>query len=116
MGQGGEVRGHQGGLIQRVFVGARPYHRIVGSHHVSTPTYRSSTRDLYNGARKENAMTLQRRRFLYVASGFVVLTTSFVGVFLGSAKSADLPYDLVLRNARIVDGTGSPWYRADLGI
>ncbi len=26
------------------------------------------------------------------------------------------PYDLVLRNARIVDGTGSPWYRADLGI
>jgi dihydroorotase/N-acyl-D-amino-acid deacylase len=26
------------------------------------------------------------------------------------------PYDLVLRNARIVDGTGSPWYRADIGI
>lgn len=25
-------------------------------------------------------------------------------------------YDLVLRNARIVDGTGSPWYRADLAI
>ena len=26
------------------------------------------------------------------------------------------PYDLVLRNARIVDGTGSPWFRADIGI
>ena len=26
------------------------------------------------------------------------------------------PYDLVLRNARIIDGTGSPWYRADIGI
>ena len=25
-------------------------------------------------------------------------------------------YDLVLRNGRIVDGTGSPWYRADLAI
>ena len=26
------------------------------------------------------------------------------------------PSDLVLRNGRIVDGTGSPWYRADLAI
>lgn len=26
------------------------------------------------------------------------------------------PYDLLLVNARIVDGTGSPWYRSDLGI
>jgi N-acyl-D-amino-acid deacylase len=25
-------------------------------------------------------------------------------------------YDMVLRNARLVDGTGSPWYRADLAI
>jgi N-acyl-D-amino-acid deacylase len=25
-------------------------------------------------------------------------------------------YDLILRNGRIVDGTGSPWYRADIGI
>lgn len=24
------------------------------------------------------------------------------------------PYDLVLKNARIVDGTGSPWYRGDI--
>ena len=30
--------------------------------------------------------------------------------------AAEAPYDLVLRNARIVDGTGSPWYRADLAI
>ncbi len=26
------------------------------------------------------------------------------------------PYDLVMRNGRIVDGTGSPWYRSDLAI
>ena len=26
------------------------------------------------------------------------------------------PYDLVIRNARIVDGTGAPWYRGDIGI
>ena len=33
-----------------------------------------------------------------------------------AAFSADLPYDLVFRNARVVDGTGSPWYFADLAV
>lgn len=28
----------------------------------------------------------------------------------------DTTYDLVLRNGRVVDGTGSPWYRADVAI
>jgi N-acyl-D-amino-acid deacylase len=26
------------------------------------------------------------------------------------------PYDLILRNGRVVDGSGSPWFRADVGI
>jgi len=26
------------------------------------------------------------------------------------------PYDLVIRNGRIIDGTGSPWYRADIAV
>ena len=26
------------------------------------------------------------------------------------------PYDLVIRNGRIIDGTGSPWYRADVAV
>ena len=32
--------------------------------------------------------------------------------------SAQVPpaYDLILRNGRVVDGTGSPWYRADVAI
>src|SRR5579871_1975859 len=30
--------------------------------------------------------------------------------------AAASPYDLVIRNGHIVDGTGSPWYAADLGI
>jgi N-acyl-D-amino-acid deacylase len=29
---------------------------------------------------------------------------------------AATPYDLVIRNGRIVDGTGSPWYSGDVGI
>ena len=34
-----------------------------------------------------------------------------------SPLAAQAPeYDLVIRNGRIVDGTGSPWYAADLGI
>lgn len=31
-----------------------------------------------------------------------------------AARAAD--FDLVIRNARVVDGTGNPWYRADVGI
>src|SRR5438128_10502176 len=43
-------------------------------------------------------------------------------LFLGAALVLRAPaadaqvYDLVLRNARIVDGTGSAWYRADLAV
>src|SRR6516162_1238711 len=35
---------------------------------------------------------------------------------VGAGVAADLPYDLVMRNARVVDGTGSPWYRGDIAI
>lgn len=31
-------------------------------------------------------------------------------------RAQDQPYDLIIRNARVVDGTGSPWFRADIGI
>jgi N-acyl-D-amino-acid deacylase len=38
-------------------------------------------------------------------------------VLLLSAVSARQPsYDLVIRNARIVDGTGAPWYRGELAV
>ena len=29
---------------------------------------------------------------------------------------APAPYDLVIRNGRVIDGTGSPWYRADVAV
>src|SRR5262249_21678523 len=36
---------------------------------------------------------------------------------LSSARAADpVPFDLVLRNGRIVDGTGNPWFVGDVAI
>lgn len=32
------------------------------------------------------------------------------------AAAAASPYDLVIRNGHIIDGTGSPWYSADIAI
>jgi dihydroorotase/N-acyl-D-amino-acid deacylase len=37
----------------------------------------------------------------------------FVSAF---AFAADFPFDLVIVNGHIVDGTGSPWYSGDIGI
>ena len=42
---------------------------------------------------------------------------SAIVVLLGVASRAQQPaYDLIIRNGRIVDGTGSPWYRADVAV
>ena len=55
-------------------------------------------------------------RLKSIAAAFIaVLIIGCLAVTV-SASAADGQYDLVLRNARIVDGTGSPWYRADLAI
>jgi N-acyl-D-aspartate/D-glutamate deacylase len=32
------------------------------------------------------------------------------------AHAADAPYDIIIRNGHIMDGTGSPWYSGDIGI
>ncbi|HEY8225333.1 MAG TPA: D-aminoacylase [Pyrinomonadaceae bacterium] len=46
------------------------------------------------------------------ASFFIVLTTQLR--ITSSAKPA--AYDLVITNARVIDGTGNPWFRADVAI
>src|SRR6185503_13345582 len=46
----------------------------------------------------------------------------FVTIVLGlsalAPRASQLapPFDLLIRNGRLVDGTGSPWYAADIGI
>ena len=40
-----------------------------------------------------------------------------VMLFLATGLAAqEAPYDLVIRNGRIVDGTGSPWYAGDVAV
>ena len=60
-------------------------------------------------------MKLPNRRLLHLAAGATVML--YVNQVLAQQNPpAASSYDLVLRSARIVDGTSSPWYRADLAI
>jgi dihydroorotase/N-acyl-D-amino-acid deacylase len=33
-----------------------------------------------------------------------------------ASRASEAPFDLVIANGRIIDGTGSPWYSADVGV
>ena len=41
----------------------------------------------------------------------LIIILSLATVLCGAA-----PFDLIIRNGRVIDGTGSPWYAADIGI
>ncbi len=41
---------------------------------------------------------------------------ALLAVLLFASAAAAQPYDVIIRNGHIVDGTGSPWYAADVGI
>jgi dihydroorotase/N-acyl-D-amino-acid deacylase len=49
------------------------------------------------------------------AMAFTIATTILA---LGALAVAQAPasYDLIIRNARIVDGTGNPWYRGEIAV
>src|SRR2546427_10995909 len=46
----------------------------------------------------------------------VVVATLLILALTVIPTAQTQPYDLLLRNGRIVDGSGSPWYRADVAI
>lgn len=54
-------------------------------------------------------------RFLLPALSVLVALSGISSLIYGRHLSGDR-YDLVITNARIVDGSGNPWFRADVGI
>lgn len=58
----------------------------------------------------ENKMVISRASLLTL---FAIATT---GAALASPPPAASGFDTLIVNARIVDGTGNPWYRGDIGI
>jgi dihydroorotase/N-acyl-D-amino-acid deacylase len=44
----------------------------------------------------------------------IVVSLMLASIFLGAQPIA--PFDIVITNGHIIDGTGSPWYSGDLGI
>ena len=45
----------------------------------------------------------------------LVLSLFLPGAVLLHAQGGG-PYDLIIRNARIIDGTASPWYRGEIAV
>ena len=46
----------------------------------------------------------------------LVLLPSLMFVLIAPCRAAAPSYDLIIRNGHIMDGTGSPWYAADLAV
>jgi len=57
------------------------------------------------------ALNVWTRRSAILGSAAMAIVTA-----VGVPAAQGPPYDLLLRNARIIDGTGSPWYPGDVGI
>src|SRR5688572_32112879 len=58
---------------------------------------------------------------LFLKSAALVLIALVLGSFLfgwpgAGAQAPAPPYDLLITNARIVDGSGNPWFRSDVAI
>ena len=46
---------------------------------------------------------------------FILAFTAVLMCMAGTSRAAQ-SFDVLIRNGRVMDGTGSPWYRADIGI
>jgi dihydroorotase/N-acyl-D-amino-acid deacylase len=53
---------------------------------------------------------------LNMGKALVFLAALNAWFFCATAGAAEAPFDLVIANGHVIDGTGSPWYTADVGI
>jgi N-acyl-D-amino-acid deacylase len=51
-----------------------------------------------------------------MSKSLLCLAALGVGFLCVPALGEDLPFDVIIANGRVIDGTGSPWYSADVGI
>jgi N-acyl-D-amino-acid deacylase len=51
-----------------------------------------------------------------VSQSFVRLAALTASLVCACAAAAEPPFDLIIANGHVIDGTGSPWYSADVGI
>ena len=56
---------------------------------------------------------MMRRQAMYL---LILFVGPLALISAATISQEDTLYDLVLRNGKIVDGTGNPWFRADLGV
>jgi len=58
-----------------------------------------------------------RRRYRLVCTPIELCIVTFLFLTFTQTQIAQGPaYDLIIRNGRIVDGSGSPWYRGDIAV
>jgi dihydroorotase/N-acyl-D-amino-acid deacylase len=70
--------------------------------------------DAFFISRRKNLALLSALRFLVVA-GCVACATATAGG-RGSTSDTEPPYDVVIANGKIVDGSGNAWFYGDVGI
>jgi dihydroorotase/N-acyl-D-amino-acid deacylase len=47
---------------------------------------------------------------------FLLTLLAFSTCVFATGRASDAPFDIVITNGHIIDGTGSPWYSGDVGI
>jgi N-acyl-D-amino-acid deacylase len=53
---------------------------------------------------------------LLLLVGLLATPTAFIRTAQSGSQSVTPSYDVVVTNARVIDGSGNPWFRADVGV
>src|SRR5439155_17357470 len=79
----------------------------------AVPSWRDHRRSAAPSRAPDGGKTMRlhcSRRAAWLAAALLSLLP------IAPAPAADPPYDLLVRNGRIIDGTGNPWYFGDVAV